>query len=120
MISVIGWPKLSRPAAPVWQSTESTRCQWLNLVRPSSRLLACHKHSHFPAMVCKLYSLQFLQAPDMVAVQRLSLVLSILGGRVFFKEPDFKRQLAARLLILGGVFVVALPQREDWRPFFRR
>ena len=58
-------------------------------------------------MVSKLYALKFLQAPDVVAVQRFSLVLSIIGGRMFFKEPDFKRRLAAGLLILGGVFVVA-------------
>ncbi len=62
-------------------------------------------------MVCKLSALQFLPAPDVVAVQRLSLVLSILGGRLFFKEPDFRRRLAAGLLILAGVFVVGWVQR---------
>lgn len=62
-------------------------------------------------MICKLSALQFLQAPDVVAVQRLSLVLSIIGGRMFFKEPDFKRRLAAGILILVGVFVVAWMQR---------
>jgi drug/metabolite transporter (DMT)-like permease len=61
-------------------------------------------------MVCKLYALTVLQAPDVVAVQRLSLVLSIIGGRMFFKEPDFERRLAAGLLILGGVFMVAWMQ----------
>jgi drug/metabolite transporter (DMT)-like permease len=61
-------------------------------------------------MVCKLSALQFLAAPDVVAVQRLSIVLSIIGGRMFFKEPDFKRRLAAGFLILGGVFVVAWMQ----------
>jgi drug/metabolite transporter (DMT)-like permease len=62
-------------------------------------------------MVCKLYALQFLAAPDVVAVQRLSLMLSIVGGRMFFKEPDFKRRLAAGILILVGVFMVAWMQR---------
>jgi len=62
-------------------------------------------------MVCKLSALQFLAAPDVVAVQRLSLVLSIIGGKMFFKEPDFKRRLAAGILILVGVFVVAWVQR---------
>jgi drug/metabolite transporter (DMT)-like permease len=64
-------------------------------------------------MVCKLYALQFMSAPDVVAVQRLSLVLSIVGGRMFFKEPDFKRRLAAGLLILAGVFIVAWMQRGN-------
>lgn len=66
-------------------------------------------------MVCKLYALKTLQAPDVVAVQRLSLVLSIIGGRMFFKEGDFKRRLAAGLLIVSGVFVVGWMQRERWQ-----
>jgi drug/metabolite transporter (DMT)-like permease len=69
-------------------------------------------------MVCKLYALQFLPAPDVVAVQRVSLLLSIIGGRMFFKEPDFKRRLAAGLLILGGVFVVAWIQRSRLESLF--
>jgi drug/metabolite transporter (DMT)-like permease len=69
-------------------------------------------------MVCKLSALQFLAAPDVVAVQRLSLVLSIIGGRMFFKEPDFTRRLAAGLLILGGVFVVAWVQRGRLEALF--
>jgi drug/metabolite transporter (DMT)-like permease len=58
-------------------------------------------------MVSKLYALQYLQAPYVVGVQRLSLVLSILGGRVFFQEQDFGRRLAAGLLILGGTALIA-------------
>jgi drug/metabolite transporter (DMT)-like permease len=58
-------------------------------------------------MVCKLYALQFLSAPDVVGVQRLSLLLSILGGQVFFREQDIGRRLAAAGLILGGVFLIA-------------
>ncbi len=63
-------------------------------------------------MVCKLAALQYLTAPDVVALQRLSLVLSIIGGRVFFKEADFLRRLLAGLLILAGAFVVGWVQRE--------
>jgi drug/metabolite transporter (DMT)-like permease len=58
-------------------------------------------------MVCKLYALQFLQAPYVVGIQRLSLLLSIIGGRVFFQEPDFPRRLAAGILILAGVALIA-------------
>ncbi len=58
-------------------------------------------------MVCKLYALEFLDAPAVAAVQRLSLLLAIIGGRVFFKEEDFGRRLAAGGLIVAGVsFVV--------------
>lgn len=63
-------------------------------------------------MVCKLAALQYLTAPDVVALQRLSIVLSIIGGRVFFKEADFLRRLLAGLLILAGAFVVGWVQRE--------
>lgn len=58
-------------------------------------------------MVAKLSALQYLQAPYVVGIQRLSLVLSIIGGRVFFQEEDFGRRLAAGVLILGGVLLIA-------------
>src|SRR5437879_4492369 len=37
-------------------------------------------------MVCKLYAIRELQAPYVVGMQRLSLVFSIIGGRLFFGE----------------------------------
>jgi uncharacterized membrane protein len=58
-------------------------------------------------MVSKLTALQYLKAPEVVGMMRLSLVLSIVGGKLFFKEPDFGRRLAAGLLILAGVFAIA-------------
>lgn len=58
-------------------------------------------------MVSKLTALQYLKAPEVVGMMRLSLVLSIVGGKLFFNEPDFARRLAAGLLILAGVFVIA-------------
>ncbi|MFN4259175.1 MAG: EamA family transporter [Gemmataceae bacterium] len=58
-------------------------------------------------MVSKLTALQYLQAPYVVGIHRLSLLLSIIGGRVFFHEQDFGRRLAAGVLILGGVFWIA-------------
>jgi hypothetical protein len=45
-----------------------------------------------------------------VAVQRLSLLISIIGGRIFFREEDFGRRFAAGVLILAGVFLVAWMQ----------
>ena len=58
-------------------------------------------------MVCKLFALQSMTAPAMAGIQRLSLLLSIIGGRVFFREQDFKRRLAAGCLIVAGVAVIA-------------
>jgi drug/metabolite transporter (DMT)-like permease len=67
-------------------------------------------------MVCKLSALEYLQALDVVGIQRLSLLFSIIGGRVFFREPDFGRRLAAGLLILAGVTVIALLQVPGGSP----
>jgi drug/metabolite transporter (DMT)-like permease len=54
-------------------------------------------------MVCKLMAMQWLAAAYVVGLQRTSLLLSILAGRLVFKETDFKRRLLAGLLILAGV-----------------
>ncbi|HWG47260.1 MAG TPA: EamA family transporter [Gemmataceae bacterium] len=80
------------------------------------RLKALHSHQggllirgflEVAFMVCKLYALEFMDAPAVVGIQRLSLLLSIIGGRVFFKEADFKRRLAAGALIVVGVSLLA-------------
>jgi drug/metabolite transporter (DMT)-like permease len=58
-------------------------------------------------MVCKLYALESLDAPAVAGIQRLSLLISIIGGRVFFREEDFGRRLAAGGLIVAGVTLIA-------------
>ncbi len=55
----------------------------------------------------KLYSMQELRPDEATAIMRLSLVLSILGGGVFFRERDLVRRLLAGVIILAGVFIVA-------------
>jgi drug/metabolite transporter (DMT)-like permease len=57
-------------------------------------------------MVSKLSALQYLDGPEVVAIQRLALVWSIVGGRFFFKEQDFGRRFIAGLLIVLGVAFV--------------
>jgi drug/metabolite transporter (DMT)-like permease len=54
-------------------------------------------------MVCKLFAMQWLAAAYVVGLQRTSLLLSIVAGRLIFKEGDFGRRLLAGLLILAGV-----------------
>ena len=56
-------------------------------------------------MSCKLTAVQYMTAPNVAAIMRLSLLPSILGGRFLFKEKDFGRRLAAAVLILVGVAV---------------
>jgi drug/metabolite transporter (DMT)-like permease len=67
-------------------------------------------------MVCKLFALQTMHAPALAGIQRLALLLSIVGGRVFFKEGDFLRRMAAGFLIVIGVIVVAWWQTHSHTP----
>jgi drug/metabolite transporter (DMT)-like permease len=61
-------------------------------------------------MVSKLWALQYLPAPDVAGIQRVSLVVSIVGGRVFFGEPDFVRRLIVGVVILAGVLLIVWPR----------
>jgi drug/metabolite transporter (DMT)-like permease len=63
-------------------------------------------------MVCKLVGMQFLAAAYVVGLQRLSLLLSIIAGRVVFKEGDFRRRLLAGILILGGALWILWEQTK--------
>ncbi len=57
-------------------------------------------------MVAKLSALVVLSAPAVMALQRISLVLNVVGGRAIFKERDFVRRLVAALLVFSGVLLV--------------
>ena len=59
-------------------------------------------------MTAKLAALQYLSAPQVVAIQRSSLVISIFSGRMLFGEQDTVRRLVAGCLIVVGVAVVLL------------
>jgi len=59
-------------------------------------------------MVGKLWALRFLDAPEVVALQRCSILLSIVAGRVLFREEDFGKRLVAGTFILAGVLLVVL------------
>jgi drug/metabolite transporter (DMT)-like permease len=61
-------------------------------------------------MVSKLVGMKWLAAPYVVGLQRSSLLLSIIAGRVIFKEADFLRRLIAGLLILAGVIWILWEQ----------
>jgi drug/metabolite transporter (DMT)-like permease len=68
-------------------------------------------------MMCKLYAMRTQSAPAVIALLRVSVLLSILGGRLFFHEPDFPRRLAAGLIILLGVALVVFePQMQAFLP----
>lgn len=61
-------------------------------------------------MVSKLSALQFMSAPYVDSIMRTSLLLSILGGRLYFKEQDIRRRLIAGVLILCGSLIVIWAQ----------
>jgi uncharacterized membrane protein len=67
-------------------------------------------------MVPKLFAMQHMHAPFVVGLMRLSLLFSIVGGHVFFREKDFARRLAAGILIIGGVVLIAWLQTQDAAP----
>ena len=57
-------------------------------------------------MVLKLWALQYLQAPYVVGLMKASLLFSILGGKVIFRDEDFlQRFLAGTCITLGIIFI---------------
>ena len=58
-------------------------------------------------MTTKLYALQSIRAPYVMAVVRCSLLISIIGGHFFLGERDTGRRLIAGLLILIGTIIIA-------------
>jgi len=59
-------------------------------------------------MFSKLSALQYISAPYVVAIMRVSVVFSVLSGHAFFKEEHFKQRLVGALLIVCGVAVIVL------------
>ena len=77
--------------------------------------LAAHKKPFFirggfeiSFMVTKLYALQYLQGPEVSAILRLTLLFSVIGGRVMFKELNFVRKTIGALLTILGVAIIVL------------
>jgi drug/metabolite transporter (DMT)-like permease len=73
-------------------------------------------------MSAKLYAMQFIESQYVLGLMRLSVVLTIIGGWLFFKEGDFRRRLAAGLLVVAGVALIPwlkareAPQAEEPPP----
>ena len=61
-------------------------------------------------MVTKLTALQFLPTQYVAALGRCSLLFSVVGGKLFFREKEFLQRLFGALLILSGVVLIALSQ----------
>lgn len=61
-------------------------------------------------MVSKLTALQFIQAPYVVALMKMSLLFSIIGGRLFFNEPHFKKRLLAGAIVSVSIVLIILEE----------
>lgn len=59
-------------------------------------------------MITKLAALQYLQAPYVSALMKSSVLLSVIGGRVLFREEDFLRRILASALIIVGSAIIVL------------
>ena len=57
-------------------------------------------------MVLKLYALQWMAAPYVVGIQRVSLLFSIITGRLVFAEQHFLQRLLGGVLVCGGILMI--------------
>ena len=58
------------------------------------------------SMFCKLFALQYMQAAYVVGILRISMVFSIISGKVVFKEKDFGARMVAGAITLVGVLLI--------------
>jgi drug/metabolite transporter (DMT)-like permease len=97
-------------AAAFFVAPFALRRSFWSSVRACQRPLWLRGFMEVVFMVSKLYAVQYLNPAYVTSIQRLALVISIVGGRVLFKEADFGRRLAAGVLITLGVIGIVLLQ----------
>lgn len=61
-------------------------------------------------MVLKLTALQYMQAPYVAGLMKMSLILSIIGGKVLFDEPHFKRRIIAGIVIAMSISLILIEE----------
>lgn len=59
-------------------------------------------------MVIKLYALTVLPAPYVVGIQRISVLLNVISGKVLFKEERFVQRMIGACLVVAGVVSIVL------------
>ncbi len=60
-------------------------------------------------MIAKLFALQTLTAPMVMGVIQSSVLISVIGGGVLFKEKDMGRKFLASAIVFVGLLVILLP-----------
>lgn len=53
-------------------------------------------------------SYQLIPVSYAITLKRTSILFAVLWGRIFFKEPDFRKRLLGSLIILAGVTIIVL------------
>ena len=56
-------------------------------------------------MITKIWALQYMNAPSVIAIQRVNVVFTVIGGRVLYNEKQFGRRLAGAIVVLAGVLM---------------
>ncbi|MBX7137771.1 MAG: DMT family transporter [Oligoflexia bacterium] len=64
-------------------------------------------------MFTKLYALQHLQTAYVASIFRVSILLSVVGGYVLFRERDFGKRLLAGALTMLGVILISVGIYQD-------
>lgn len=59
-------------------------------------------------LVCQMYALPLTLVSYVIAVKRLSIVFAVVLGALFFREPDVLFRLPGALIMVAGVFFIAV------------
>ncbi len=60
------------------------------------------------AVVCHVWALSLAPVAYMIAIKRLSVLFGVLIGGIVFKEMAFRARLTGAILMVAGVFLIAL------------
>lgn len=81
-----------------------------NEVTTNSKALSYRAFFEVTFMVTKLAALKYIQAPYVSAIMRATLIFSIIGGKVFFNEENFKKKMIGGVLIIAGSLLIIMNQ----------
>jgi len=59
-------------------------------------------------LVCQMHALTLTLVPYVIAVKRVSIVFGVLLGAALFREPDLAHRLPGALVMVAGVFFIAV------------
>lgn len=60
------------------------------------------------SMFAKLFALQYMPAPYVVGIMRVSIILSVFSGYLFFGEKEIKTRLISGTITLLGILLIVL------------